>query len=164
MNFTCLRIIVCANFLANPHTQLHTFWNPISHCYPAHKMVAGSLLSDSQKDKTIRIVENAIQTSTQLSNASLAPAPALCNSRSENADELHCRFPTTGLRFHSRGSRLAHSHESLTVSKDVIIFEYEHDIVPTKAEKIKLEKSKQELALLCKDTWKETTLQFNRHM
>ena len=33
-------------------------------------------------------------------------------------------------------------HESLTVSKDVIVIEYGYDRVPSKAEKIELEKSK----------------------
>ena len=83
-----------------------------------------------------------------------APVPAPSNSRSENAvDELHRRFPTAGSRF-SRGSRsvrpapypsrrpTGRPRESSTVSKDVIVIEYEHDRVPSKAEKIELEKSK----------------------
>ena len=84
------------------------------------------------------------------------PAPSnSSSSRSENAvNEGHRRFPTScaGSRF-SRGFRsirpapypsrrpAGRPRESLTVSKNVIVIEYEHDRVPSKAEKIKLEKS-----------------------
>ena len=124
----------------------------------------GSTWSDDQKDEIIRIAESAIETITQLSNvvgrSNGAPATAPSNSgssRSENAvDELHRRFPTAGSRFNSRGSRsrsarpapypsrrpAGRPRESLIVSKDVIVIEYEHDRVPSKTEKIELEKSK----------------------
>ena len=126
----------------------------------------GSTWSDDQKDEIIRIAESAIETITQLSNVvrrsncARAPATAPSNSgssRSENAvDELHRRFPTAGSRFNSRGSRsrsarpapypsrrlAGRPRESLIVSKDVIVIEYEHDRVPSKTEKIELEKSK----------------------
>ena len=122
---------------------------------------SGSTWNDSQKDEIIRIAESAIDTITQLSNVvgRSNPAPVRasstsCSSRSENAiDELHRRFPTAGSRF-SRGSRsirpvpypsrrpTGRPRESPTVSKDVIVVEYEHDRVPSKAEKIELEKSK----------------------
>ena len=111
----------------------------------------GSTWSDDQKDEIIRIAESAIETITQLSNVvgrsngARAPATAPSNSgssRSENAvDELHRRFPTAGSRFNSRGSRsrsarpapypsrrpAGRPRESLIVSKDVIVIEYEHD-------------------------------------
>ena len=137
--------------------------NPISHCSPLFNMAAasGSTWNDSQKDEIIRIAESAIETITQLSNVlgrsnpALVPAPSSSRSScSENAaDELHRRFPTAGSKS-SRGSRSirpapypsrppdGRPRESLTVSKDVIVIEYEHDRVPSKAEKIKLEKSK----------------------
>ena len=122
---------------------------------------SGSTWNDSQKDEIIRIAESAIDTITQLSNVvgRSNPAPVRasstsCSSRSENAiDELHRRFPTAGSRF-SRGLRsirpvpypsrrpTGRPRESPTVSKDVIVVEYEHDRVPSKAEKIELEKSK----------------------
>ena len=123
--------------------------------------VSGSTWNDSEKDEIIRIAESAIETITQLSNvvgrSNPAPVPAVSNSsrsRSENAvDELHRRFPTACSRV-SRGSRsirpapypsrrpAGRPRELLTVSKDVIVIEYEHDRVPSKAEKIELEKSK----------------------
>ena len=126
----------------------------------------GSTWSDDQKDEIIRIAESAIETITQLSNVvgrsngTRVPATAPSNSgssRSENAvDELHRKFPTAGSRFNSRGSRsrsarpapypsrrpAGRPRESLIVSKDVIVIEYEHDRVPSKTEKIELEKSK----------------------
>ena len=150
-------------FLSKSHTTLRAALNPISHCSPLFNMAAasGSTWNDSQKDEIIRIAESAIETITQLSNVvgrsnpALVPAPSSSSSsRSENAvDELHRRFPTAGSRT-SRGSRsirpapylsrrpAGRPRESLTVSKDVIVIEYEHDRVPSKAEKIELEKSK----------------------
>ena len=122
---------------------------------------SGPTWNDSQKDEIIRIAESGIKTITQLSNvvgrSNPAPVPAVSNSsssRSENAvDELHRRFPTACSRV-SRSSRsirpapypsrrpTGRPRELLTVSKDVIVIEYEHDRVPSKAEKIELEKSK----------------------
>ena len=147
-------------FLSKSHTSLRAEWNPISHCSPLFNMAAGASGS-TWNDEIIRIAESAIETITQLSNivgrSNPAPVPARsnsCSSRSENAiDELHRRFPTAGSRF-SRGSRsirpapypsrrpAGRARESPTVSKDVIVIEYEHDRVPSKAEKIELEKSK----------------------
>ena len=143
---------------------LRAEWNPMSYCSPLFNMAAGasgSTWNDSQKDEIIRIAESAIKTITQLSNvvgrSNPAPVPAVSNSsssRSENAvDELHRRFPTACSRV-SRSSRsirpapypsrrpTGRPRELLTVSKDVIVIEYEHDRVPSKAEKIELEKSK----------------------
>jgi len=108
----------------------------------------------------MKLSESAIETITQLSNevgrSNPAPLPApsnSCSSRSENAvDELHRRFPTAGSRVF-RGSRsirpapypsrrsAGRPRESPTASKDVIGIEYEHDRVPSNAEKIELEKS-----------------------
>ena len=129
----------------------------MSYCSPLFNMASGasgSTWNDSEKDEIIRIAESAIET---ISRSNPAPVPAVSNSsssRSENAvDELHRRFPTACSRV-SRGSRsirpapypsrrpAGRPRELLTVSKDVIVIEYEHDRVPSKAEKIELEKSK----------------------
>ena len=118
---------------------------------------SGSTWNDSQKDEIIRIVQSVFETITQFSNvvgrsnlAPVRPSSGSCSSRSENAiDELHCRLPTAGSRL-SRDSRsicpvlypsrrpTGQPRESSTMSKDV----YERDRVPSKAEKIELEKSK----------------------
>ena len=101
--------------------------------------------------------------------STLAPSNS-GSSHSENAvDELHRRFPTVGSRgrnsnaprdisgqWHSRsvssarptpypshGRPAGRPYESLTVTKDVIVIEYDHDRVPSKAERVELEKSKQ---------------------
>ena len=119
------------------HNTLQAEWNPINHCSPLF-----NTWNNSQKDEIIRIAESAIDSITQLSNivgrsnpapvpAPSSVTPAVCTQKMPlnfTADFQHPAWQP---------------HKSLTVSKDVIVIEYEHDRVPSKAEKIKLEKSKQ---------------------
>lgn len=127
--------------------------------------------SDSQKEEIIRIAENAIENITRLTDIvgrSSLPSDSSSSSGSlpsTNAlQELQRRFPTVNSRGRNttRGSpcysrstsapsaraapynRRAPGRptESPTVTKDVVVIEYGHDRVPSKAEKAELEKSK----------------------
>lgn len=127
--------------------------------------------SDSQKEEIIRIAENAIENITRLTDIvgrSNLPSDSSSSSGSlpsTNAlQELQRRFPTVNSRGRNttRGSpcysrstsapsaraALYNRHapgrptESPTVTKDVVVIEYGHDRVPSKAEKAELEKSK----------------------
>ena len=133
--------------------------------------MAGNLsCSDSQKEKILKIAENAIQSITQLTNIvrrSSVPSDSLSsadNLHSSNAvQEVDRRFPTVDSRGRNttRGvpgyscstsapSARAATYSrrvpgrptgSPTVIKDVVI-EYGQDRVPSKTEKAELEKSK----------------------
>ena len=127
--------------------------------------------SGSQKEEIIRIAENAIENITRLTDIvgrSSLPSDSSSSSgslSSTNAlQELQRRFPSVNSRGRNttRGS-LCYSRstsapsaraapynrrapgrptESPTVTKDVVVIEYGHDRVPSKAEKAELEKSK----------------------
>ena len=127
---------------------------------------------EANKEDIIRIAETAIENITQLTNLvgkSSLPSGSSNNAgglHSTNAaQELHRRFPTVDLRGRNtaRGApeylRLTcapsaraelyswrasgRPTESSSVAKDVVVIEYGHDRVPSKAEKAELEKSKQ---------------------
>ena len=127
------------------HNTLQAEWNPISHCSPLFNMAAnasGSTWNNSQKDEIIRIAESAIDSITQLSNIVGRSNPAPVPVPSSVTPAVYTQ--KTPLNFTADFQHPAgQPHKSLTVSKDVIVIEYEHDRVPSKAENIKLEKSKQ---------------------
>lgn len=137
--------------------------------------------SDSQKEEILKIAENAIQSINQLTNivgrsSALPGSSSSADSFHSNAvQELHRRFPTVGSRGrnttrgvpgYSRSSSAPSARAtpysrrvpgrpagSPTVTKDVVIVEYGHDRVPSKAEKAELEKSKRVISgfEVCRD-------------
>ena len=127
--------------------------------------------SDSEKEEIVKMAENAIQSITQLTNIvgrSSVPSGSSSSAdslHSTNAvQELHRRFPTVdsrgrntthGVPGYSRSTsapsaRAAPYYRLVpgqptgapTVTKDVVVIEYGHDRVPSKAEKAELKKSK----------------------
>ena len=110
---------------------------------------------EANKEDIIRIAETAIENITQLTN--IVGRSSLPSGSSNNA-ELHWHFPTVDPRGRNTacgppGYRRSASApycwrtpgeptESPSVTKDVVVIEYGHDRVPSKAEKAKLEKSK----------------------